>query len=301
LNHSKIIRIGTRGSPLALAQSGIIQNQLAQAWPDHTFELVSITTSGDLLQTDSAKPSTSTKAIFTKEIEEALLNGRIDLAVHSAKDLAAQIPPDLCLGAVPKRVSPCDMLILKADCSIDSAKKGIILTSSARRQSQWINQYPESSIEPIRGNIDTRLKKLLAHPNAQGLILAEAGLQRLSLDLSAFSLHPLPPHLFVPAPGQGTLALQCRTQDHHTQALLAPLNHPETALTLRAERAFLSAMNAGCNIPLGAYAWLQTSTLHLDVFFDPSNLGPVLRKKISGASDEPEKIALNLAKEFPAP
>jgi hydroxymethylbilane synthase len=298
LKSSDSIRIGTRGSPLALAQSGTIRDQLAKAWPEYSFTLVTIATTGDQLQVSAVKPLESTKAIFTKEIEEALLENRIDLAVHSAKDLAAKMPQELCLGAIPERASPCDVLVLKPGSTLSDAATGLILTGSVRRLRQWLDLHPESTIEPVRGNIDTRLKKLLTHPQACGLLLAEAGLQRLHPALLGCTLHPFSPHEFIPAPGQGTLALQCRQEDEPILDLLNVLNHPATARTLQAERSFLSAMNAGCSVPLGAYAWLEAGTLHLEAIFYPSEKESAIRKKILGPSSHPEQLGQELSELF---
>lgn len=291
----KSILIGTRGSPLALAQSGLIRDQLAQAWPEQTFELVIISTTGDQMQTSAFKPAESTKAIFTKEIEEALLDEQIDLAIHSAKDLAATMPEGLCLGAVPLRASPSDVLVLKPECSLTDAERGVILTSSARRQRQWLDFHPDSTIEPVRGNIDTRLRKLISHPKACGLLLAEAGLQRLKPDLLDCAVHSLDPFTFIPAPGQGTLALQCRSKDKHILALLKALEHPASASLLKAERSFLLAMNAGCSVPLGAYAWTENNLLHLKAVFYPDAQSSAIHHQLSGDLEKPEALGTELS------
>lgn len=292
------VKIGTRGSPLALAQSNMIRLQLALAWPSHHFELITIKTTGDALQENSLKPSESTKAIFTKEIEEALLEKQIDLAIHSAKDLAAHMPAGLHLASVPLRASPCDVLVLKPDVLTQQASHGLILSGSARRHRQWLDLHPQAQVEPVRGNIDTRLKKLIAHPQACGLLLAAAGLARLQPDLLGCSLHPLPPHEFIPAPGQGTLALQSRCDDPATSHLLQALHHSTSALTLNCERSFLTAMNAGCSVPLGAYAWLENNQLHLEAIFYPSAHAPALRHKISGDPFQAEFLGKKLAELF---
>ncbi|MDZ4789537.1 MAG: hydroxymethylbilane synthase [Blastochloris sp.] len=292
------VKIGTRGSPLALAQSSMIRQQLALAWPSHHFELITIKTTGDSLQETLVKPAESTKAIFTKEIEEALLEKKIDLAIHSAKDLAAHMPEGLHLASVPLRASPCDVLVLKPGISPLEAQQGLILSGSARRQRQWLDLHPQAQVEPVRGNIDTRLKKLLLHPRACGLLLAAAGLERLQPDLLGCSLHPLPPHEFIPAPGQGTLALQSRCDDPATSQLLLALHDPISAFTLTAERSFLTAMNAGCSVPLGAYAWLEKGQLHLEAIFYPSGNIPALRHRILGDTSQAELLGKKLAERF---
>ncbi|NJK91496.1 MAG: hydroxymethylbilane synthase [Blastochloris sp.] len=292
------LRIGTRGSPLALAQSSMIRDQLASFWPDHHFELLTIKTSGDFMQDSPFKPLESTKAIFTKEIEEALLEKRIDLAIHSAKDLAAYMPDGLCLGAVPIRELAADALLLKPGLTLEEARSGLALTGSARRRRQWLDLNPGSKVEPVRGNIDTRLRKLLEHPDASCLILALAGIRRLKPDLHECKLLDLAPDLMIPAPGQGTLAVQCRSNDASILDLLKPLHHHESSLTLRAERALLTAMNAGCSIPLGATAWVVESSLHMIACYYASEQSSVWRQSLTGSIDHPEALGEQLAAEL---
>ncbi len=295
---SRRIIIGTRGSPLALTQSGMIRDQLAKEWPDFNFELLTISTTGDQLQLGPVKPVESTKAIFTKEIEEALLRKDIDLAVHSAKDLAAHMPQGLCLGSVPKRESAMDALVVKPGLSLEKAGTGIILTGSARRRRQWMDLHPQSKVEPVRGNIDRRIRKLMEHQNATALILAMAGIRRLNPDLLGCTVEGISPHVMIPAPGQGTLALQCREDDNRTLHLLKPLHDEETGITLRAERSFLTAMNAGCSVPLGAFAWIAGENLQLAASYYPSESTSGRKEVLIGKPQDPEILGKTLSALF---
>ncbi|MDX6767527.1 MAG: hydroxymethylbilane synthase [Candidatus Methylacidiphilales bacterium] len=249
------LKLGTRGSPLAVAQSTQIARALEAAHPGLKVELVRITTTGDQMQAGPVKPVESTKAIFTKELEEAMLAGQVDFAVHSAKDLAAAMPEGLVLAAVPVRASCADVLISRRGLGVLGGQERMTLASSSLRRSlQWVERYPGASFVPLRGNIDTRIMRLREHASWDGIILARAGLTRLPVDLSGLVAEDLPTEWMLPAPGQGALALQARADDADTLGLLVALDDPATRRRVGLERAFLVAMEAGCHVPLGALA-----------------------------------------------
>lgn len=252
---SEVLKLGTRGSPLAVAQSSMMARALERAHPGLTVELVRIVTTGDRMQVGPVKPVESTKAIFTKELEEAMLSGSVDFAVHSCKDLAATMPEELVLGAIPERAPVADVLVSRESLEAVAEKNGAVLGSgSLRRSLQWRERFPSSRFEPLRGNIDTRIRKLRENAGWDGIVLAEAGLGRLNPDLSGLTVTPIPTDWVLPAPGQGALALQCRAEDERTRNFLAALDHLPTRRVVEIERSFLCAMDAGCHVPLGALA-----------------------------------------------
>jgi len=244
------LRIGTRGSPLALRQAEEVKDLLLQLHPGLEVKLVKIRTTGDKI-TEAPLATIGSKGIFVKEIEEALLRGEIDLAVHSMKDLPTRLPPGLTIGAVPPREDPRDALVSRDGRYLHELSPGVkIGTSSLRRRVQLLRIKASWQIVPLRGNLDTRLRKL-REGEVEAIVVASAGLRRLGLQHQARQL--LPPELLLPAAGQGALAVECREGDG-VMELLGPLNHPQTALEVRAERAFLERMGGGCQVPMGALA-----------------------------------------------
>jgi len=258
--------MGTRGSPLALAQSRQIAAALMRACPGLTIEERVISTIGDRQQGVSL-PSIGGKGVFTLEIESALLDGSIDFAVHSLKDLPPELPQGLHLGAIPRRAPAHDVCILKV--AADEQFQGplpflkaasIVGTSSLRRRAQLLNLRPDLEIRDVRGNIDTRLGKLQSQPY-DAIVLAAAGLERLGV--AADNVYRLDEHGILPAPGQGALALECRADDNRTNALLQAVEDAVTRTEIVAERALMSALNAGCSTPLGARATWKEELLLL--------------------------------------
>ena len=257
--------LGTRGSPLALAQSRQMAALLQAAHPGLKIEERIIRTTGDKRQ-NASLPQIGGKGVFTLEIEAALQNKEIDFAVHSLKDLPPDMPAGLCLAAVPRRASPNDVLIANAQlCDPNSplplnAKVG---TSSLRRGAMLLNGREDLQIEEVRGNIDTRLSKLESE-NFHAIVLALAGLQRLQVeeDLSA-RMMILDAQEFIPAPGQGALALQARSDDESTLLLLDALENYAARAEIIAERTVVKKLNAGCSTPLGAYAICENEVLSL--------------------------------------
>ncbi len=256
----KILKMGTRGSHLALAQARLVARQLEGLHSDLTVEERIIRTTGDKNQ-GQPLPEIGGKGVFTLEIEDALLNGEIDFAVHSLKDLPPLMPEGLCLAAVPLRENPCDTLVLH-DFNIPSVENGdlalkilplgaLVGTSSGRRAAMLRNLRPDLKIESVRGNIDTRIRKL----NEEGfhaIVLARAGLTRAAIEPS--NTLNLPESWFVPAPGQGALALQSRKDDLGCRAILMALEDSPTRAAIEAERAVVSHLEAGCSTPLGVLA-----------------------------------------------
>ncbi len=261
------VRIGARGSKLSLAQAGHMQRRIAAALgadpadAERVAPLIVITTTGDRVQ-DRRLLEIGGKGMFTKEIEEALLEGKIDCAIHSLKDMPVACPDGLTLAAIPEREDPRDaFLSLKYD-QLDALPQGARLgTASLRRQAQSLHLRPDLDVQMLRGNVDTRLAKLEAG-EADAILLAYSGLKRLGLGHLPKSL--LDPRAVPPAPGQGALAIQTRIGDQ-TAAWLEPLRHAPTLLTITAERGALAALEGSCKTAIGAHAWIEGERLSLIV------------------------------------
>lgn len=247
------LRIGSRGSPLALAQARMVQERLAAAQGTDVghFPIEAIRTTGDMIQ-DRPLAQVGGKGLFTKEIEEALLAGRIDLAVHSAKDLPAIMPAGLVLSAYLPREDPRDVFIsTKAKTLRDLAKGAVVGTASPRRQALVKRLRPDLNVASLRGNVETRLRKL-EEGKADATILALAGLKRLGLANAAATV--LETDEFLPAVGQGAIVIETRENDARTLELLAAIDHADTATALAAERAFLAVLDGSCRTPIAGYA-----------------------------------------------
>lgn len=286
------VRIGTRGSQLALRQAEEVAAGLRQAWPGLGVELVPIRTSGDRMASVQLA-EVGGKGLFVKEIEDALLEGRVDLAVHSLKDLPAERPDGLVLAAFPRREDPRDVLMAASPTRLDSLQRGArVGTSSLRRRVQLLARRPDLTIAPIRGNVDTRVRKLRAG-EFDALVLASAGLRRLGLlDATATSLDPAE---MLPAVGQGTLAVEARARDARTRELAAVLTDVETRTASLAERAFLEAVGGSCTTPLAAYARRAAGGLRLDAFVATPDGARTLRDSALGEPDAPEALGRRLA------
>ena len=259
------LRIGTRRSKLALAQSGMMQRAIGRALnvPEGEIEsavpLVEIITTGDRIQ-DRRLMELGGKALFTKEIEEALLAGRIDIAIHSMKDVPAEQPEGLCIAAIPEREDARDAFISRDFDSFDALPFGARLgTASLRRQAQALALRPDLQIEMLRGNIDTRLRRA-AEGDFDAILLAVSGMTRLGV--TEHIREKLSLDAFLPAPGQGALAIQTRAADIDAP-WVAALNHPETAVAVAAERGAMTALEGSCRTAVGAYALIEGDTLRL--------------------------------------
>jgi hydroxymethylbilane synthase len=252
-----MLRLGTRGSQLARWQTGHVLDGLLRAHPGLQAEMTVMSTKGDQVL-DTPLPLIGGKGLFTAELEAALRGGEIDLAVHSLKDLPTEDPDGLVIGAVLERADPADVLVSRGGHTLETLPPGAVIgTSSHRRAAQLLHQRPDLKTHDIRGNIDTRLRKALDPGGPyDAIVLACAGLLRL--DRGEVIRQRLTFTQMLPAPGQGALAVQCRAEGE-TCALLRPLHHPETALAVTAERAFLAGLGGGCSLPVAAYALRDNS------------------------------------------
>jgi hydroxymethylbilane synthase len=257
----RIVWLGTRGSRLARWQTDHVSEALLRAWPGLDAETRVITTQGDRAL-DTPLLVIGGKGVFTAELEDALLRGEIDLAVHSLKDLPTTPTPGLMIGAILERADPRDTLISRKGHTLATLPQGATVgTSSSRRRAQLLHMRPDLSIRDLRGNVDTRIAKALDPDGSyDAILLALAGVQRLEREEVAGEIVSL--ETLLPAPGQGALAVQCRDEEE-SRALLAPLNHALTALQVTAERALLAGLGGGCATPVAAYAWTEDERLHL--------------------------------------
>lgn len=285
------VRIGTRGSTLALWQAGWVKTQLETHWPALTVELVPIKTAGDTIQHMSLS-RIGGKGLFVKEIDQALLSHQVDLAVHSVKDLPAELPDGLTLSAIPERADPRDVLISAAGSALADLPDGTrVGTSSLRRQALLLHLHPGLRIEMLRGNVETRLRKQL-DGIVDATILAAAGLKRLSLTLK--NSYPLDDTEFLPAIGQGALGIETRAGDE-LAALLRPLHHQDTATAVAAERAFLQRMGGSCRTPLAAKSTVHNGHLQLTAMVASPDGKQLLRAEQSGAVEAAQHIGATLA------
>ncbi|GIQ70198.1 porphobilinogen deaminase [Xylanibacillus composti] len=290
--------VGTRQSHLAMTQTGHVIAALEsicreQGLP-YTFEVKKIVTKGDRIL-DVTLSKVGGKGLFVKEIEQALMDGEIDMAVHSMKDVPSELPEGFVLGAVPEREDPRDCLISRVADSLDSLPPGAkIGTSSLRRSSQLKAYRPDLQVEWIRGNIESRMRKLETD-GFDAVILAAAGLHRVGWQdqITAY----IPEDISIPAVGQGALGIECREDDREALSLLSRLHHAETAQCVEAERAFLARLNGGCQVPLGAYAELRQiegkPVIELSGMVGSPDGQTLLREKQSGT--EPAKLGIQVA------
>ncbi|HUU81257.1 MAG TPA: hydroxymethylbilane synthase, partial [Acidobacteriota bacterium] len=255
-----ILKIGTRGSKLALAQSNWVKEKIEARHPHVRVELVRIRTKGDKIL-DSALSKIGGKGLFVKEIEDALIRKQVDLAVHSMKDVPSDLPEQLMLAAFPLREDPRDALISRGDKTLDQLPKGSSVgTSSLRRAAQLLHIRPDLNVVPLRGNVDTRLRKL-GSGDLQAIILAAAGLKRLGFSNRVSQIIPV--EQVLPAIGQGALGLEVRRHDEDTLHLLDFINHESTEVTVKCERAFLKELEGGCQVPIAALAQVDEGCLIL--------------------------------------
>ncbi len=287
----KTIRIGTRSSALALWQANWVKDQLEQRWPGLTVELMPVQTSGDKIQ-NIALSRIGGKSLFVKEIEEALLAGTVDLAVHSVKDVPADLPAGLTLSVIPQRADHRDVLITRNGETLDELPDGTRLgTSSLRRQALVLHLRPGLRIEMLRGNVDTRLRKQ-REGVVDATILAAAGLTRL--DIMPERSQVLDDQIFLPAIGQGALGIETRGESEVNE-LLQPLHHVETALAVIAERAFLRRTGGSCRTPLAAKGTVHNASITLSALIASPDGQRVIRGQEAGASETAEQIGMRLA------
>ena len=288
------IVVGTRGSKLALVQTNWVVDELKKANPEIEFEVKIIKTKGDLV-THLPLHKIGDKGLFTKEIEQQLLDKEIDLAIHSMKDMPSSLPEGLKFASIPKREDPRDVLVLKEGYNdINDLPKGAkIGTGSKRRTYQLLKYRPDLEIVPIRGNIDTRIRKI-EDENLDGIVLAAAGLNRAGLN-HHISYH-LPVDIMIPAPAQGALAIEIRDNDLEIENLINCLKDEETEIQVAAERGFLDGVNGSCHIPMGAYCIVDDEKIKLTGLFGDEDGKKLIIKSIEGSSKSPRKAGIELAK-----
>jgi len=286
------IRVGTRGSKLALTQTNFVADKLKKAIPDRDIEICIIKTSGDIMQ-DVSLLTIGGQGVFVKEIEEALLSNKIDLAVHSMKDVPGDIPDGLTFAAILPREDIRDVLVSRDNIKLEFLPKGAkIGTGSQRRGAQIKAMMPDVNIVPLRGNIDTRLKKIETE-NLTGVILAAAGMKRMGLTEKITQF--LPVETMLPAVGQGALGLQIRKADTELAKACAVLNDATTAAEVTAERAFLRALGGGCRLPIAALGKLDGQILTLEGMVAATNGSTMIREKLSGTIKDAEEMGKKLA------
>lgn len=286
------IRVGTRGSNLALWQANFVKAILEKQNPGVLFELVIIKTEGDLDQRSSLT-QIGGQGIFTKELEKALLNNTIDIAVHSLKDLPSSMPEELMLGAVPERGPVEDVLVTEKGLSLDQLPEDArIATGSIRRKSQLLNLRPDLILTDLRGNIDTRIRKL-REQDLDGIIMARAALIRLELDriqYVAFSTRDM-----LPAVGQGAIGIQVRKEDREVTDIIQPVNHYETFQAVSAEREMLYTLDSGCQFPVGSYAHVSDGQLEIKGFVGSEDGGQILYEQVKMDARDPRSAGKLLA------
>ncbi len=289
------IRIGTRGSDLALWQAHFVRRQLEEIGCEVSIQI--IVTQGDRIQ-DLSFDKLEGKGFFTKEIEQALLHGEVDLAVHSHKDLETTQPEGLHIAAVSYREDASELLLMRKN-SVDNSqawslkKNAIIGTSSARRKAQILAQRPDVEIKELRGNVPTRIEKL-RQGQYDAILLARAGVLRLELDLSDLETIVLDPTSFVPAPAQGVLGLQTRVDDHVTTEILQKLHHPDVAKRIGLERSVLRQMDGGCQLPLGVFC----EGSHVHVSFSSSSATAATNSVYNYVEGEEQSLAQRIVQDL---
>lgn len=289
------MKIGTRGSALALWQARWVKDRLEGKFPQCVFELVKIKTTGDRI-TDTALSKVGGKGLFVKEIEEAVADGRIDLAVHSMKDVPARLLRGLTLGAIAERESPLDVLISGQGARLEALPEGArIGTSSLRRQAQLLAIRADLRIETLRGNLDTRLRKL-ANGDFDAIILAAAGVVRLGW--GARITEVLPTSTLLPAIGQGALGIEVREDDERTKEMVCVLHHAPTGMAVCAERAFLRRLEGGCQVPVAALGVVEEGRVVLEGLVASLDGRRMVRDRMSGAQEACEEIGCTLAEKL---
>ena len=289
----KKIVIGSRGSKLALIQANWVKSQLEESNPDIIFSIEKFKTKGDKL-TDAPLSRLGGTGLFTKELENALLDNKVDLIVHSAKDVPTEIPEGLVLGAFPKREDPHDVLISKNNqCLKDLPQNAVIGTSSLRRRAQILAFRQDLKVVDLRGNLDTRLKKLES-AELDAIVVARAGLLRFSLSEKASEI--IPYDIMLPAVGQGALCIEIRDNDDEVKEIISILNHHETMCEVKTERVLLAKLQGGCQVPIGAHTEIVFPVnLKLEAVVCSLDGTTIIRDSIEGKIDDFADIGYELA------
>lgn len=286
------LKLGTRGSNLALRQADLVAQILKSSLPDIVISYTIIKTAGDkLIETPLA--GTAGKGFFTKEIERELLAGHIDIAVHSLKDLPTCLEPSLCIGAVLKRENPLDVLLSAKGYTFETLPRGATLGTSSLRRTALVKAHRRDiRIEPLRGNIETRIKKM-HEQELDGAVLAYAGVQRLGLVHMITEM--IPPEIMLPAPGQGALAVEARDSDQAVLTLLNTITDQKTGLEVLAERTFLHTLHGGCQVPVGCMAQLRNERLFMQGLIASPDGTSVYRAHIEGSAQDAASLGEELA------
>jgi hydroxymethylbilane synthase len=287
-------RIGTRSSPLALWQANWVKTELERKWPGLEVELVPIKTTGDKIL-NVPLSEVGGKGLFTKEIDEALLDGRVDAAVHSMKDIPFQLPHGIDFGAIPEREDPRDALVSKGRRIDELPPVACIGTSSLRRQVQIRRRFPSARITPLRGNVDTRLRKV-AEGEFDAIILALAGLRRLGHESAVTQI--LDEELMLPAVGQGALGIACRSDDKTTRDRLAALDHDASRIAVTAERGLLAALEGSCKVPVAGHARLEQNRITLKGLVANLSGSTVVTAEMSGDPEKARELGIALGQEL---
>ncbi|WP_316367100.1 hydroxymethylbilane synthase [Candidatus Thiodiazotropha sp. CDECU1] len=289
---SQTITIATRKSPLAMWQAEHVAAELKKAHPDLRVELMGMTTQGDrILDTPLAK--IGGKGLFIKELEQGLISGEADIAVHSMKDVPVELPQGLHLPVIMQREDPRDAFVSRDFQNIDALPQGACVgTSSLRRQCQLAEKRPDLVIKSLRGNVNTRLRKL-DEGEYDAIILAAAGLKRLGFEDRITAL--IGPEQSLPAIGQGAVGIECRVDDPRVNELIAPLHDPQTALCVGAERAMNQRLNGGCQVPIAGYAMLESGNLWLRGLVGEPDGSRIIRGEVEGTTQEAQAMGEGLA------
>ena len=286
------LRIGTRGSQLALFQANWVKEKLTHTHPDLNVTLIKIKTTGDKIQ-DAPLAKIGGKGLFVKEIEEALLQRKIDLAVHSIKDVPTEFPKGLHLSVITKREDPRDVFISKEGRPLkDLPQKAKIGTSSLRRQAQLLHFRKDFELIPLRGNLDTRLKKLKTM-DLDGIVLALAGVKRLGLEEKITEIIPI--EISLPAIGQGALGIETRQEDKEVEEQIQFLKDQDSWIAVSAERAFLKKLEGGCQVPIAAFAQIIEAALHIDGLVGTIDGKRLVRHHRVGSIEKAESLGIELA------
>lgn len=289
------LKIATRQSPLALWQANFVKDRLTEIYPDLTVELVPMVTKGDVIL-DTPLAKIGGKGLFVKELENALLNGEADIAVHSMKDVPMEFPAGLELSVICKREDPRDAFVSNRYRSLHELPPGAIVgTSSLRRQCQLKTLRPDLNVQSLRGNVGTRLSKL-DKGDYDAVILASAGLIRLGMRERIASF--IETEISLPAAGQGAVGIECRTGDERVQKLLAPLADAETTACVLAERAMNNRLQGGCQVPIGGYAVLNGDELHLRALVGALDGSKIIRAEGKSAVKNAEVLGVRIAEQL---
>ena len=292
---TKLVRIATRKSALALWQAEFVKAELERFHADVRVELVPMSTQGDIIL-DTPLAKIGGKGLFVKELEQAMLDGRADIAVHSMKDVPVEFPQGLALHTICEREDPRDAFVSNNFANLSELPQGAIVgTSSLRRQCQIKALRPDLDIRDLRGNVNTRLGKL-DDGQYDAIILAAAGLIRLEMESRIADY--IEPEVSLPANGQGAVGIECRIDDEVTKALLAPLEHTQTRIRVNAERSMNRYLEGGCQVPIGAYALVDGEQVHLRGLVGAVDGSEILRDEVTGHVNDAEELGIELAKKL---